>query len=329
MKSAAPSKTSFVVQQLAEEIRSGKFKPGEKLPSMRTLGERFGVSTMVLYQAANQLEEMGLLLRGARSGLFIPKNARQSELCGFITSIAIGCMENYYESFMRVSSEAGCISMTVPLIPDDIECMLEKKPLRIYVDTGCKKISYRELMRLTQGNQTIFCNRFEFLDETPEHAVLSDWEYITEMTLRHFVKNGHKRILFVSHDSCIYEFKRRQLKAAAEKLGLQFDTPEFQWCSHEDFQNNPERVARIFRQDPPTAVFARGDGPLFQFMQKAAVFFPNLPEIEKIGAFNSLWSNQLGHVFSSWQWDWLAFWKQVFAYQGNGIEYYRPKLILK
>ena len=162
------------------------------VPTFGVFFMRKSLMKLTVEERSNQLEEMGLLLRGARSGLFIPKNARQSELCGFITSIAIGCMENYYESFMRVSSEAGCISMTVPLIPGDIECMLEKKPLRIYVDTGCKKISYRELMRLTQGNQTIFCNRFEFLDETPEHAVLSHWEYITEMTLRHFVKNGHK-----------------------------------------------------------------------------------------------------------------------------------------
>lgn len=324
-----PSKTNFVTEALARDIRSGKFKSGEKLPSLRNLGQRFGVSTMVMHQAACKLEEMGLLLRGPRSGLFIPESNHQSELCGFITSVRMGLMENYYESFMKASRESNCVAMTTQGELDGIEDMLEKKPVRVYIDIGSKEISLNEIQRLVQGYETIFCNRFEYPGILPESGVLSDWNWITEMTLRHFLDRGHRRILFVSHDSAIREYKRLEMKNAAARVGLEFDSPEFQWCSQHDFQANPSRLIRIYRKEPPTAVFARGDHPLFEFTQRAAMFFPEAPVPEKIGAFNSFWSNQPEREFSSWQWDWMAFWKKVLAHRGSGVEYYRPDLRIK
>lgn len=61
-----PSKTHNVLRTLERKIRSGQFEPGEKLPSMRELAKSFNVSTMVMQQAAVQLEEKGLLLRSSR-----------------------------------------------------------------------------------------------------------------------------------------------------------------------------------------------------------------------------------------------------------------------
>ena len=87
-------------------------------------------------------------------------------------------------------------------------------------------------------------------------------------------------------------------------------------------------MAEVFRKDPPTAVFARGDNPLFEFCERVKIFFPKLPKLDKVGAYNTLWSNQPGKEFPSWEWDWDDFWNQVFRHQ-EGIEYYLPSLILK
>lgn len=321
-----PSKTSQITAILAEEIRSGKFKSGEKLPSLRELGRRFGVSTMVLYQAACKLEQMGLLLRGPRSGLFIPENHHQSELCAFITSVSVGYMDNYYEAFLKTCSDAGAISMVTSGYLNNLEGMLEKKPLRVFVDVGSKNFSFNEISRLTKGFNTIFCNRFEFPHVLPESGVLTDWIYITEMTLRHFLAAGHRKILFVSHNRIFPEYKRLEMEEAGKRVGLTFDSPEFQWCSGSDFQDNPERIVRILRNDPPTAIFARGDYLLNDFIRKAKLYFPGIPEIEMCGAFDTYISNQPGQEFLSWHWNWDDFWKQVFAHKGQGVEYYRPVL---
>ena len=324
-----PSKTTLVTALLEREIRSGKFKPGEKLPSMRELAGRYGVSTMVLHQASRRLEEKGLLLRGNRSGLFIPAENRQCELYAFISSVSQGNLGNYYDAFMSSCSEAGAVAMVTTSRLENLEAMLEKKPLRVFVDVGSKDISCNELKRLTRGFETVYCNRYEFTGDRPEAGVLTDWVWITEMTLRHFLEAGHKRILFVSHNPAIWEYKRLEMCEAARRVGLVFDSPEFQWCCFRDFQDNPSRVVRLFRHDPPTAVFARGDAPVREFTEKAALFFPDAPEMEKIGAFDSIQSNIPGREFSSWHWDWSAFWKQVFAIDGRHIEYYRPELRIK
>ena len=322
------SKTAIVTEALAKSIRSGKYKPGEKLPSMRTLGEQFQVSTMVLYQACEKLEKMGMIHRSARSGLFIPIKKKQSELCAFISGISAGNLEGYYESFLKACSAANCIAMTLPLIPATIECMIEKQPVRIYIDAGGKELSLEEIKRLTTGYHLIFCNRFEWLEETPESAILTDWTYITEETLRYFLNRGHKKILFVSHDPEIREYKRRQMEVAGNRVGLKFGTAEFNWCSYTDFHSRPDYVAHLFRDDPPTAVFARGDNPLYEFCERVRIFFPNVPKLDKVGAYNTVWSNQPGQEFPSWTWEWDLFWQQVFAHK-SGIEYYCPKLTLK
>ncbi len=322
------SKTAIVTEALAKSIRSGKYKPGEKLPSMRSLGEQYNVSTMVLYQACERLEKMGLIHRSARSGLFIPLKKKQSELCAFISGISIGNMQSYYESFLKACSAANCIAMTLPFIPETIECMIEKQPVRIYIDCGGKEISLNELKRLTSGYHLIFCNRFEWQEETPESAVLTDWTYITEQTLRYFLKRGHKKILFVSHDPQLREYKRQQMEEAGARVGLKFESPEFTWCSYTDFHNRPNYIAKLFRENPPTAAFSRGDNPLYELCDRVRVFFPNVPAIDKVGAFNTIWSNQPGQEFPSWTWDWETFWQQVFEHKG-GVEYYRPYLNLK
>ena len=326
---AVPTKTAFITDVLTDEIRSGKFKPGDRLPSMRELAKRFGVSTMVLCQVSDRLEKMGLILRGKRSGLYIPQESYSRELCAFITSVSPGNMENYYESLVQVSSEAGVVPMIACGIMDTIEAVLEKKPLRVFIDTGSKNLSYNQIQRLTENFETVYCNRFEYAGIMPESGVLTDWRYITEMTLRHFIKNGHKKILFVSHNPLILEYKRLELCDAAERVGMKFDSSEFQWCSYEDFQNNPARVSRIFKDGAPTAVFGRGDAPVNELMQKVEIFFPDLPEIEKIGAFDSFHSKLPGREFSSWHWNWKKFWEQVFSHREKNIEYYHPELILR
>ncbi len=326
---STPSKTNQVTDALARDIRSGMFRPGEKLPSMRTLGKRFHVSTMVLHQAAERLEKMGLLKRSSRSGLYIPEKTYQRELSGFITGVVMGSMENYYEAFLKESAAAGNVVMTSGTHPDDIACMLEKKPLRLYVDLGCKDIMYGELRRIVSGYNTVYCNRFEWAHETPESGVLSDWISITEDTLRHFLDAGHRKIVFISHDPEILEFKRLEMIEAGRRAGLEFGSPEFQYCCYTDFTDNPERVLRIFRHDPPTAAFSRGDSPMYHFTHQLEMFLPECRGMEKIGSFDSFWSRIPGHEFSSWHWDWNEFWKKAFSHQGNGIEYYKPELNLR
>lgn len=65
-----PSLASLVTEELLDAIASGRFKPGDRLPTERDLSAQFGVSRTVIREAVRTLEARGVLEiangRGAR-----------------------------------------------------------------------------------------------------------------------------------------------------------------------------------------------------------------------------------------------------------------------
>lgn len=66
-----PSLSDRVAQQLFDVVRSGRIKPGEKLPSERDLGEEFGVSRTVIREAVRSLRAKGVLDVRSGSGVTV------------------------------------------------------------------------------------------------------------------------------------------------------------------------------------------------------------------------------------------------------------------
>ncbi|WP_413720960.1 FadR/GntR family transcriptional regulator [Silicimonas sp. MF1-12-2] len=67
-----PEKLSHsVVKQIELLILRGILRPGERLPSERELSERFGVSRPSLREAVSELQEAGLLVARANSGIYV------------------------------------------------------------------------------------------------------------------------------------------------------------------------------------------------------------------------------------------------------------------
>ncbi len=156
---------------------------------------------------------------------------------------------------------------------------------------------------------------------------IDDWTSLTEQTLRYFLERGHRKIVFLSHNDELLPFKRRELEEAARRIGIRFESPEFQWCGRFDFEHNPQRLMRIFKPEAPTAIFSRSDSIMFEFSSKITVYFPETAAIERIGAYDTLWSQQADNAFSSWHWNWKDFWTRVFAHHETGVTYFTPELI--
>jgi DNA-binding FadR family transcriptional regulator len=75
--------SNLIVEQIRLLIREGKLTAGDRLPSERELGERFGVSRVTVREALRGLEANGLVTTrvGARGGAFVtaPTSAQVGE----------------------------------------------------------------------------------------------------------------------------------------------------------------------------------------------------------------------------------------------------------
>lgn len=73
------SKFSYV--QLADALRSeialGQLKPGERLPSIRDLAERFGIAPQTVQNGLGVLRKDGLIHAGSTRGYFVTDDAAE------------------------------------------------------------------------------------------------------------------------------------------------------------------------------------------------------------------------------------------------------------
>ncbi len=72
-----------IYSQLMEYIKisivSGKYKPGEKMPSVRELASEASVNPNTMQKALTELERLGLLFSARTSGRFITEDSKMIE----------------------------------------------------------------------------------------------------------------------------------------------------------------------------------------------------------------------------------------------------------
>ncbi len=60
-----------IFDKLQEDISSGHYKPGQRLPSEAELVRRFGASRMTVFRAMRELQSLGMVTRRVGSGTFV------------------------------------------------------------------------------------------------------------------------------------------------------------------------------------------------------------------------------------------------------------------
>ena len=67
-----------IFEKLQEDISSGHYKPGKRLPSETELVRRFGASRMTVFRAMRELQSLGLVTRRVGSGTFVSSTSNSS-----------------------------------------------------------------------------------------------------------------------------------------------------------------------------------------------------------------------------------------------------------
>jgi len=69
-----------VADSLREEIKSGKLGPGQRVPSIKDLAKRFGVSQMTVQNSLRILREQSLIFSAGNRGTFVGQVTDQNSV---------------------------------------------------------------------------------------------------------------------------------------------------------------------------------------------------------------------------------------------------------
>src|SRR5689334_16675045 len=64
-----------IIEKLQDDISSGHYKAGNRLPSEAELVRRFGVSRMTVFRAMRELQSLGIVTRRVGSGTYVSTTA--------------------------------------------------------------------------------------------------------------------------------------------------------------------------------------------------------------------------------------------------------------
>ncbi len=109
--SATPSRPAQLAEWFAREIRAGRLRSGEKLPTEQELNARFGVSRSVIREAMASLRSEGLVVSRQGSGVFVADH-RAGQPFRIVSDEArsLSEIENVLQLRLAVEVEAAAIA---------------------------------------------------------------------------------------------------------------------------------------------------------------------------------------------------------------------------
>ena len=275
------TKHSVVAQSIREDIQSGIWAPGERIPSEKVIAKTYGVAYMTARQAVTSLVAEGTLERVARKGTYVasaknpsdarnPSNSahnsgstnlfRATSLDRFVFLVEGGktSLDPYYlppimEAFEREISVGGYGLSIYGYSVDVLDRLVSKDALVCCVLLSEQDVLYAKLLR-ERGNRVYAINRCEF-----GGFVAPDNIGGAEMAVRHLVALGHRRIAFVRGLPGNIDARDRQhgylqgMSKHSLRSGPQEGDHFIEACGH------AAAIKMLESDDPPTAIFCASD----------------------------------------------------------------------
>lgn len=170
--------TSQVFEQLKDQIITGKWKPGFKIPSENKLTEILNVSRITIREALQALVVLDLLEKKRGQGTFVKNSFTESFISSLLPLIQFDRSQAVYMHEYRKIVEVGSIGMVVERASaEDTQRLREiLKEMRKYKDNNLKKFALEDLnfhLALSQitKNPVIIRANFVIKDFFRDHMV--------------------------------------------------------------------------------------------------------------------------------------------------------------
>lgn len=204
-------KTDLIHDSLVADIRSGRLTPGDRLPSVRSLSDKFKVSISVVQNAMKRLERNDLIDRRVGSGVFVRKNA----LSGTSRQVLV-CTDHEKHLSLPLSQKLQELLLEQQVTPVSIsnESILCLNPTEMAMKTLDGIITDESTVSAIVNGigywtnpfldkypqlRAVFLGVFDCAGARPERAVLFDLENAFYQLTAHMASLGKKRIMLCTY----------------------------------------------------------------------------------------------------------------------------------
>ncbi|MBN1437234.1 MAG: GntR family transcriptional regulator [Sedimentisphaerales bacterium] len=199
-----------IMESIAEGIERGALPPGSKLPSERELCEQWGVSSITVRRAIQELVQKGLLVPRQGAGVFVmPPPTENKGLKGDVIGLVIPNSTGYHNGHLvqeiEIAARKRGYSVLIKHSSNDSEqerecvnLMVERNVAGMLIapTTGDMRdlvITYAEL--LAKRVPFVFVDRYVPILDVP--YVVADNEASGYAATKHLIEQGHQRIAYL------------------------------------------------------------------------------------------------------------------------------------
>jgi DNA-binding FadR family transcriptional regulator len=125
---ASNNLTDRVTSMLRDDIISGKYEPGRKLPPSKDMSEAFGVSITVIREALSRLKSDGLIASHQGKGVFVENDAKARPFRLSTPTGAQPSLQHIFELRMAVEMQAAILAAE------------RRRPSDLKAMSGCLKL---------------------------------------------------------------------------------------------------------------------------------------------------------------------------------------------
>ena len=270
-----------LTQQFEAEIIEGRWKVGQKIPSVRQLTELYGVSVPSVRKALGHLVAEGIIETIPASGSYVRKRPayRKSQsshtLVFMLTNAAQLKMSYYMRTLPEVAKEASAVGLGVEFnhLNSDITNALRSAQPSGVIWCGGGELDYiRELVErqvpvVAIGDGPDVAGVTRIVNDDFDGGCIAG---------RHLLGLGHREVLVFQRDASL-PYARRRL------AGLRYATEDYRDVNLQVQACNGEEAdvvaRRILEADQlPSAVFATSDRLAHTLMKQATQMGINVPE---------------------------------------------------
>jgi DNA-binding LacI/PurR family transcriptional regulator len=296
-----------VAQNIGQQIRAGKLKPGERLPSMDDLAEVYGVTKITVRRALLELKSEGLLYTRPAQGTYVAESLPPDKIRHKSQVLTVGVVSHvllpenpgpyHSEILASLRMEMSRLRGNLVVLPrpdvsvDDISEQMRHSNLDAVVYLGAfENDLLRRLVR--NGPPAVlvdFQGRGLHVDTITVDNVLGG-----EQAIDHLVSLGHKDIAIMLGDDRGNVTKDRLAgaHAALERAGIAASSVR---TAYGDFmmESGVAAMSELLGANPlPTAVFCMNDemavGAIQTIHRQSALEVPR--DISIIGFDDIIWS---------------------------------------